>query len=110
MLDNPDAIPDLLADELPGWTKDQIKAAWVGSYPPNAGATDVNAILKFGFDQETRDYLAGTYQFLADTQTIPSADIPDGAIYNELADEAAKAMGVSYPLGTVKATGAVKGS
>jgi NitT/TauT family transport system substrate-binding protein len=110
MLANPDAMADLLADELPGWTKDQIKSAWLGSYAPTAGATDTNAILKFGFDQDTRDYLTGTYKFLADTQTIPSADIPDGAIYNQLADEAAKAMNVTLPLGTVKATGPVKGS
>ena len=110
MMANPDAMVDLLAEELPGWTKDQIKTAWLGTYPPNTGAVETNAILKFGFDQETRDYLKGTYEFLAESKTIPSAEIPDGAIYAELADEAAKAMGVTYPLGTIKASGAVKGS
>jgi hypothetical protein len=57
MLDNPDDMVDLLADELPGWAKAQIKTAWLGTYPPNTGATDVNAVLKFGFDTETQDYL-----------------------------------------------------
>ncbi len=41
---------------------------------------------------------------------MPSADIPDGALYGKLLDEAASELGIKLPIGVIRATGEVKGT
>lgn len=109
MIEKPDEVVDILAEELKGWTKDQIRTSLDGGFPKHAGATDVNAVLKFGFDKEVQDYITGTFKFLADIKAIDSPVMPEGAYLPDLAEQAAKELGVTLPVGTIKVASKEKG-
>jgi NitT/TauT family transport system substrate-binding protein len=109
MLDKPDEVVDIMAGELEGWTKDQIRSALDGTFPKNAGATDTNAVLKFGFDDEVKSYIESSYKALADMKAIDSPTVPEGAYLPDLTEQAARELNVTLPIGSIKAKGKEKG-
>ena len=43
-------------------------------------------------------------------KAIPSPDMPEGAVYTKLLEEAAAELGMKLPVGVIKAIGAQKGT
>lgn len=110
IIDNPMEVSKIVAEELPGWTPPMVWTALLGKFPSHAAAGDVNEVLGAPFDAKMMQYFKDAYAFWHEVKAIPSPDIPEGAIYTKLLDEAAKELGMKLPVGIVKATGEVKGS
>ena len=100
----------MVAEELPGWTPPMIATALSGRFPPGAAAGDVNETLGAPFDARMMAYFNDAYAFWNEVKAIPSAAMPDGAVYGKLLEEASREMGIALPIGVVKATGEVKGT
>jgi NitT/TauT family transport system substrate-binding protein len=110
MLENPREVAQMVADELPGWTPPMVMTALAGKFPPHAAAGDVNEILGHPFDDRMQKYFKDAYAFWYEVKAVPSPDVPDGALYAKLLDEAASELGIKLPIGVIRATGEVKGT
>jgi NitT/TauT family transport system substrate-binding protein len=108
--DHPKEVAQMVAEELPGWTPPMVLTALSGRFPPHAGAGDVNEILGHPFDDAMRKYFREAYAFWHEVKAVPSPEIPEGALYSKLLDEAARELGVKLPIATIRATGDLKGS
>ena len=110
IIENPREVAQMVAEELPGWTPPMVLTALNGKFPPHAAAGDVNEILGHPFDEKMQKYFKDAYAFWHEVKAVPSADIPDGALYGKLLDEAASELGIKLPIGVIRATGEVKGT
>ena len=110
IIENPKEVAQMVAEELPGWTPPMVMTALLGRFPPHAGAGDVNEVLGAPFDAKMMQYFKDAYAFWHSVKAVPSPDIPDGAIYTKLLEEAASELGMKLPVGVVRATGDVKGT
>lgn len=100
----------MVAEELPGWTPGMVRTALDGRFPPHAGAKEVNEVLGAPFDKDMMNYFTEAYRFWHSVKAIPSPEIPEGAIYTKLLEEAAAELGMKLPVGVIKGTGAQKGT
>src|SRR6185369_9946291 len=110
IIDNPREVSQMVAEELPGWTPPMVMTALNGKFPPQAAAGDVNEILGHPFDDKMLRYFKDAYAFWHEVKAVPSAEIPDGALYGKLLDEAAAELGIKLPIGVIRATAEVKGT
>jgi len=110
IVENPREVAQMVADELPGWTPPMVMTALAGKFPPHAAAGDVNEILGRPFDEKMQKYFKDAYAFWYEVKAVPSSDIPDGALYTKLLDEAASELGIKLPIGIIRPTGEVKGT
>lgn len=110
IIEHPDEVSAMVAAELPGWTPGMVRTALDGRFPPHSGAKAVNEILGAPFDKAMEDYFKEAYQFWHSVKAIPSPDIPEGAIYTKLLNEAAAELGMKLPVGVIEATGPEKGT
>lgn len=110
IVDHRDEVAQIVAEELPGWTPAMVRTALDGTFPPHAGAKGVNEVLGAPFDKAMMDYFAEGYRFWHSVKAIPSPDIPEGAIFTKLLEEAAAELGIKLPVGIIRATGAQKGT
>jgi ABC-type nitrate/sulfonate/bicarbonate transport system substrate-binding protein len=108
--ENPQEVAKMVAEELPGWTPPMLSTALSGRFPPHAAAGDVNEVLGAPFDAKMMQYFKDAYAFWHEVKAIPSPEIPEGAIYTKLLEEASKELGIRLPVAVIKATGELKGS
>ena len=102
IIDNPREVAQMVAEELPGWTPPMVMTALNGKFPPHAAAGDVNEILGHPFDERMQKYFKDAYAFWYEVKAVPSPDIPEGAIYSKLLDEAAAELGIKLPIGVIR--------
>jgi len=110
IVDHPDEVAKMVAEELPGWTPAMVRTALDGRFPAHAGAKDVNEVLGAPFDKQMMSYFSEAYRFWHSVKAVPSPEIPEGAIYTKLLEEAAAELGMKLPVGVIKGTGALKGT
>jgi sulfonate transport system substrate-binding protein len=110
IVEHPDEVAKMVAEELPGWTPAMVRTALDGRFPAHAGAKDVNEVLGAPFDKAMMSYFSEAYRFWHSVKAVPDPDIPEGAIYTKLLEEAATELGMKLPVGVIKGTGALKGT
>jgi NitT/TauT family transport system substrate-binding protein len=110
VVDHPDEVARMVAEELPGWTPAMVRTALDGRFPPSAGANEVNEVLGAPFDEKMMNYFRDAYRFWYSVKAIPSPDMPEGAVYTKLLEEAAAELGMKLPVGVIKGTGGQKGA
>ena len=102
MLTNPYETVQYLAAELPGFTTLSIWKSIYGEYDPKVGGQPDNTIAQGTFDSSLLEFIDFNVKFLHDRGIIPTATLPEGAVYTQLVTEAAAELGFKLPLGTIK--------
>jgi ABC-type nitrate/sulfonate/bicarbonate transport system substrate-binding protein len=102
MLTNPYETVQYLAAELPGFTTLSIWKSIYGEYDPKVGGQPENTIAQGTFDSSLLEFIDFNVKFLHDRGIIPTATLPEGAVYTQLVTEAAAELGFKLPLGTIK--------
>ena len=102
MLTNPYETVRYLGSELPGFTTLSLWKSIYGEYDPKVGGKAVNTIAQGTFDSSVMQFIDFNVKFLLDRSIIPTASLPDGAVYSQLVTDAATELGFTLPLGPIR--------
>lgn len=99
------AITKMAVDEAEGFTDENMRNALFKSWPASLGGSPDGVKLTFPFviDPATQQLIETSAQFLFEAKSLPSPDLPEGAVDSSVADEV---LGSDpTPIGEIKGSG-----
>ncbi|MEW6660897.1 MAG: ABC transporter substrate-binding protein [Bacillota bacterium] len=102
VMENPYETVKMVGDELPGFSTKDLWMAIYGRQSGNIGAIEENTTAQVVFDSNVMDFINRSFQFLKQAGAITVDSPLPGAIYDQLANEAIKELGLTAPLGVIK--------
>jgi ABC-type nitrate/sulfonate/bicarbonate transport system substrate-binding protein len=109
IIDHPDEVAKMVAEELPGWTPAMVRTALDGRFPGPRRRERRERGARRPFDKQMMTYFSEAYRFWHSVKAVPSPDIRKAHLYEAL-EEAAAELGMKLPVGVIKGTGAQKGT
>ncbi len=103
MAEQPEETIKMVAEAVPGFTKQELWNGLYGRIPAAAGGTDVNFVAKLAIDDEVRRLMNDGVKFLHARNVVNVDALPDGSLYDELINEVMREMKITPPLVTIKA-------
>lgn len=92
--DHPVEVVEIVKKELPGYTKENLWHAIYGNLPENTGASDTILTGQMVLTADVRAMLQRGYKFLHESNVVVDPDFADGAIQDDLINEAFTELGL----------------
>jgi NitT/TauT family transport system substrate-binding protein len=104
---NADEIVRIADDQTEGFSPQDLRDALYKSWPTAQGgpAEGVRLWLPYTVDDRSRQLITGASAFLHKINSIPSPQLPEGAVRAEVADKVLREAGASGGAGTIRAQG-----
>jgi len=92
---NTDAIVSAAFEQTEGFTEADLFDALFGKWPPIVGGSEdgIRLQLPFAITPEAEELIANSASFLHEIDAIASAELPEGAVYGQIAQEVLDASG-----------------